>query len=99
MVRRNKHSSEIPNPNSSSSVECIGTTTRTEESSQSGRILTKWRASLKPENAEALITTHSWIFGYDIDEDERDKLEEGIELDFRRSTRDKHQIDMGNDFT
>jgi len=31
-----------------------------------GRILTKWRASLKPENAKALVTSCSW-FGYKID--------------------------------
>ena len=35
--------------------------------SMGGRILTKWRASLKPENAEALVTTRSWLFGYKID--------------------------------
>ena len=35
--------------------------------SMGGRIITKWRASLKPENAEALVTTRSWLFGYTID--------------------------------
>jgi len=34
--------------------------------SMGGRILTKWKASLKPENAEALVTTRSWLFGYTI---------------------------------
>jgi len=36
--------------------------------SMGGRIITKWRSSLKPENAEALVTTRSWIFGFDIQE-------------------------------
>jgi len=36
--------------------------------SMGGRILTKWRASLKPENAEALVTTRSWVFGFKMDD-------------------------------
>ena len=36
--------------------------------SMGGRIITKWRSSLKPENAEALVTTRSWVFGFDIQE-------------------------------
>jgi len=33
-----------------------------------GRIITKWRSSLKPENAKALLTTRSWVFGFDIED-------------------------------
>ena len=33
--------------------------------SMGGRILTKWRASLKPENAQ--VTTGSWVFGFKMD--------------------------------
>jgi len=36
--------------------------------SMGGRIITKWRSSLKPENAEALVTTRSWVFGFDIED-------------------------------
>ena len=32
------------------------------------RILTKHRASLRPKNAKALVTNHSWLLGYKIDE-------------------------------
>jgi len=35
--------------------------------SMGGRIITKWRASLNLENAEALVITRSWLFGYKID--------------------------------
>ena len=33
-----------------------------------GRIITKWRSSVKPENVEALLTPRSWMFGFDIQE-------------------------------
>lgn len=34
------------------------------------RILTKWRASLLPESAETLVTTRSWLFGFDVEKGE-----------------------------
>ena len=30
-----------------------------------GRILNKWRSSLSCESAEILVTTRSWIYGYE----------------------------------
>ena len=35
--------------------------------SMGGQILIKWKSSLKPENAEALVATRNWLFGYKID--------------------------------
>ncbi|CAL1356308.1 unnamed protein product [Linum trigynum] len=32
--------------------------------SMGGRVLSSWRSSLLPENTEALITTHSWLYGF-----------------------------------
>ena len=29
-----------------------------------GRILNKWRSSYIPENVEALITTRTWLYGF-----------------------------------
>lgn len=52
--------------------------------SMGGQILTKWRASLKPENAEALVTTHSWLFGYKIDGDEDDQELNGVCAQFSK---------------
>ena len=47
----------------------IPITTVTSEScfSKGGRILTKWRASLKLKNADALVTTRSCVFGFKMD--------------------------------
>ena len=30
-----------------------------------GRILNKWKSSYIPENVEALITTRSWLYGFE----------------------------------
>ncbi|XP_056695907.1 zinc finger BED domain-containing protein DAYSLEEPER isoform X2 [Spinacia oleracea] len=43
------------------------------------RILTKWRASLLPDNAEVLITTRSWLIGYDVEKGDN-SLDDGIEI-------------------
>ena len=37
--------------------------------SMGGRVINKWRNCLTTRNAEILITTRNWLYGYDIDQD------------------------------
>ena len=65
-----KNKNQFPSlSNMARDILSIPITTMASEScfSTGARILTKWRASLIPENAEALVTTRSWLFGYKID--------------------------------
>ncbi|XP_074296674.1 zinc finger BED domain-containing protein RICESLEEPER 1-like isoform X2 [Silene latifolia] len=48
-----------------------------------GRILNKWRSSYLPDNVEALITSCSWLYGYDAS-DEEEFI--GYDVDWNHST-------------
>ena len=32
------------------------------------RVITRWRSSLDPDTADALMSTRSWLFGFDVEE-------------------------------
>lgn len=49
-----------------------------------GRILNKWRSSYLPENVEVLVTTRSWLFGYEAMEEEVECF--GTEVDWTTKT-------------
>lgn len=36
--------------------------------SMGSRVITKWRSSLNPETAGALLTTRTWMFGFHVEE-------------------------------
>ncbi|KAL8138027.1 hypothetical protein V2J09_004028 [Rumex salicifolius] len=42
--------------------------------SMRSRVITRWRSSLHKETVEALLTTRSWLYGLDIEEDVQDNL-------------------------
>ncbi|XP_057516791.1 zinc finger BED domain-containing protein DAYSLEEPER-like [Amaranthus tricolor] len=71
----------------------IRITTVASESSFSlgSRILTKWRASLLPESAETLVTTRSWLYGYDVEND-NNSLEDGVEIPILRDPNKEPQV-------
>ncbi|XP_074305259.1 zinc finger BED domain-containing protein DAYSLEEPER-like [Silene latifolia] len=50
--------------------------------SMGSRVLTKWRTSLLPSTADALLTTRSWLFGFDVQESEEELQDvNGFEFD------------------
>ncbi len=38
--------------------------------SMGSRVLTKWRSSLHPNTADALLSTRSWLYGFYVEEGE-----------------------------
>ncbi|KAL2936920.1 putative AC9 transposase [Bienertia sinuspersici] len=42
--------------------------------SAGGQILNKLRSSLLPKNIEILVTTRSWLFGFEAEENDEDVL-------------------------
>ncbi|XP_074296583.1 zinc finger BED domain-containing protein DAYSLEEPER-like [Silene latifolia] len=66
-------------------ILAIPVTTVASESafSMGSRVITKWRASLKPETADALLTTRTWLYGFDVQEATKDnQVLDGFEYQF-----------------
>ncbi|KAK9665712.1 hypothetical protein RND81_14G130300 [Saponaria officinalis] len=51
--------------------------------SMGSRLITKWRTSLKPETADALLTTRTWLYGFEVKEETNENiLLDGFEYQF-----------------
>ncbi|KAK9734079.1 hypothetical protein RND81_04G113700 [Saponaria officinalis] len=55
--------------------------------SMGSRILTKWRASLHPTTADALLTTRAWLSGFEVREGEEERQDvDGLEIQLSNMT-------------